>query len=498
MDAATIWERHVPGRGWLVAKQGRGQERIDLVIKDAAELLTMVPRRETGASGAEDAEDLLGLARDASVAVADGRIVAVGGYDRLAEDYDLTKAETIWAEGQVVTPGLVDAHTHLVFAGSREDEFVRRIQGATYQDIAASGGGIRRTVLETRRADEEDLYVNAALNLERMILAGATTVEVKSGYGLTLEDELKILRVIDRLRREAPIDLVPTFLGAHEVPPEYEGNPRKYVEQVADVMVPEVAGSGLAEFCDVFCEKGVFSVEDARHILLKAKEHGLAAKIHADELAPFGGAELAAEVGAVSADHLLHVSEAGMDALAKAGTVAVLLPGTPFSAMLDRQAPAREMLRRGVTIALGTDFNPGTSPMPSMEAVIGLACRLLRLTPAEALRAATINAARAVGRSGETGSIEPGKRADLVIWDAPSHNHIPYFFGGRLVRHVIAAGRVVVWNFKLEAGASLLADEPTEGMKPAARNGGWKQALLFFLFAAILGALTRLACQGPR
>lgn len=472
------------------------RERVDVVLKDAAEVLTMAAVKAPGAGTTAD-ERSVGLIQGASVFVADGRIVAVGDYEELAKGYDLAKAEVISAEGQVVTPGLVDAHTHLVFAGSREDEFVRRIGGATYADIAAAGGGINRTVRETRQAGEDDLYVDAALNLERMILAGATTVEVKSGYGLTLDDEMKLLRVIDRLRREAPVDVVPTFLGAHEVPPEYEGNPQKYVELVADVMVPEVAASGLAEFCDVFCEKGVFSVEDSRHILTKAKEHGLAAKVHADELVPFGGAELAAEVGAVSADHLLHVSEAGMEALAKAGTVAVLLPGTPFSLMLEGQAPARELLRRGVTVALGSDFNPGTSPTPSMETVVGLACRLLRLTPAEALRAATIDAAKAVRRADETGSIEPGKRADLVVWDAPSFAYIPYFFGGHLVRHVIAGGRVAVWNGKLELGASLLADEATD-QKKQPRKAGWKQTLLFFLLAAVLGALTRVACQGPK
>ncbi|MHB0884420.1 MAG: imidazolonepropionase [Bacillota bacterium] len=473
-----------------------GKERIDLVLKDAAEVLTMAPAKQ--APGGTDADErLVGLVRGASVLVADGRVVAVGDYESLAGQYDLGKAEVISAEGQVVTPGLVDAHTHLVFAGSREDEFVRRIGGATYTDIAASGGGINRTVAETRQASEDDLYVDAALNLERMMLAGATTVEVKSGYGLTVEDEMKLLRVIGRLRREAPVDIVPTFLGAHEVPSEYEGNPQEYVDLVADVMVPEVAGSGLAEFCDVFCEKGVFSVEDSRRILGRAKQHGLAAKLHADELAPSGGAELAAEVGAVSADHLLKVSAAGMDALAKSGTVAVLLPGTPFSLMQEDQAPARELRRRGVTLALGTDFNPGTSPMPSMEAVIGLACRLLHLTPAEALRAATIGAAKAVRRDDETGSIEPGKRADFVIWDAPTFDYIPYFFGGRLVRHVIAGGRVVVWNGKLEPAVSLLAEEPAAG-KAAPAKGGWRQTLIFFLLAAIIGALTRVACQGPK
>lgn len=472
------------------------KERIDLVLKDAAEVLTMAEGgRATG--GADAGESVVGLVQGASVLVADGRIVAVGDYESLADEYDLSQAEVISAEGQVVTPGLIDAHTHLVFAGSREDEFVRRIGGATYTDIAAAGGGINRTVAATRQASEDDLYVDAALNLERMILAGATTVEVKSGYGLTREDEMKLLRVIDRLRREAPVDIVPTFLGAHEVPPEHEGNPQKYVEEVADVMIPEVAGSGLAEFCDVFCEKGVFSVEDTRRILEQAKQHGLALKLHADELAPLGGAELAAEMGAASADHLLKVSAAGMDALARSGTVAVLLPGTPFSLMQEDQAPARELLRRGVTVALGTDFNPGTSPTPSMEAIVGLACRLLRLTPAEALRAATIGAAKAVRRDGETGSIEPGKRADLVVWDAPTYDYIPYFFGGHLVRHVIAGGRTVVWNGRLEPSVSLLAEEPGPA-KPAPAKATWRRTLFYFLLAAIIGALTRVACQGSK
>ncbi|HEY3314849.1 MAG TPA: imidazolonepropionase [Bacillota bacterium] len=473
--------------------EAKRSEPIDLVLKGASEVLTM--------AGDEPDERGLGVVKGGTVLVSEGKVVAVGDYHQLAAEYDLSGAEVIPVDGQVVTPGLVDPHTHLVFAGSREDEFARRIAGATYSEIAESGGGIIRTVQDTRAAGEDELYTQAALNLEKMILGGATTVEVKSGYGLTLEDEMKLLRVANRLRSEAPIEVVPTFLGAHEVPPEFEGKSAKYVELVARVMVPEVARSGLAEFCDVFCEKGVFSVEDSRQILEEAKKHGLLPKLHADELGPFGGAELAAEVGAVSADHLLYSSEAGLEAMAKAGTVAVLLPGTPFTLLLDRQARAREMLRRGVTVAVATDFNPGTSPIPSMEVVLGLACRLLRLTPGEALRAATRGSAMALRRGDVIGRLTPGMRADLVVWDVPSHASIPYYFGANLVRHVIAGGKVVVWNGRLEPEARLLPEEDEGGVPagaPAARPRSWKTTLTFFLIAALLGLLTRWACQGPR
>ncbi len=407
----------------------------DLLIEDAAELLTLAgpagPR-----SGPWQRE--LGLVQGGAVAARDGRIVAVGRTDEVRARVELLPdARVVSARGRVVMPGFVDPHTHLVFAGDRAAELSRRLAGASYLDILAEGGGILDTVRRTRQASFDELLAGARRRLRRMLAAGTTTVEVKSGYGLTVEDELKILRVAKALLGGA----ARTFLGAHAVPPEYRGRREAYVSLVCEEMIPRVADEYLAEFCDVFCEEGVFTVEESRRILETGKEYGLKPKLHADELVDLGGAALAAAVGAISADHLSKSSEEGLRALAAAGTVAVVLPGTGL--LLGHAAPARRMIELGVPVALGTDFNPGTCPIESMAVVVGLACAQLGLSVAEALVGATLNAAYAVGRGSRVGSLREGKQADLLVLDAPDHRHVAYRFGTNLVYQVYRNGELV-------------------------------------------------------
>ncbi len=371
----------------------------------------------------------LRLVSGAYVLVRDGRIAEVGqggpaGFRGPALD----------CGGRCVTPGLVDPHTHAVFAGDRVQEFLARARGEKY-----TGGGILTTVRATRGASEEDLVRLARPRLLRMLAQGVTTLEVKSGYGLTLADELKILRAVRALSRELPLTIVPTFMGAHAFPPEV---PREaYVRLLVETMIPAVA-EGLARFCDVFCDRGFYTVDEARRILLAAREYGLGLKVHADELASVGAAELAGELSAVSAEHLLHVSEAGIGALARAGTVAVLLPGTAF-VLEEPYPPARRLIEAGVPVALGTDFNPGSCPLGSLPFALSLAVLKLGMTPEEVLAAATLNAAAAVGLAGEIGSVEPGKQADLVVWDVRSYAEIPYWMGQNLAWAVVKGGSVV-------------------------------------------------------
>jgi len=397
----------------------------------------------------------LGLIDNGYVAIRGDRIAAVGEADRLPAS--LVGPETQWldAGGRAVIPGFVDPHTHLVYAGSRAGEFAQRLRGTSYLEILAAGGGILSTVAATRAAAEEELTEQAARRLGRFLLAGTTTVEVKSGYGLSREAELKQLRVVRRLRQMLPLDLVPTFLGAHAVPMEYRDHRQAYVDLLVDDMLPAVAAEGLAEFADVFCEEGVFSPTETRRILSRARQLGLGLKLHADELvAAVGGAELAAELGATSADHLLYASEEGLAAMARAGAVAVLLPGTAFFLRTGRYAPARRMLELGLPVALATDHNPGTCTLESMAEVMGLAALEMGLTPAEALAAATINAAHAVGRQAETGSLEPGKRADLLVLDGEGPEDIVYRFGTNLVDQVVAQGRLAASAGRLLKGGT--------------------------------------------
>lgn len=413
----------------------------DLLLVHAGELLTLSGGEDVDA-GPRTGEALgrLGLIPDGAVAIADGIITEVGSTADLLGM--VRAARTVDAEGRVVLPGFVDPHTHLLFGGSRAEEFELRLRGATYLDIAAAGGGILHTVTETRRLGEGALVKIGAARLNRMLAHGTTTVEAKSGYGLSTEEEVKLLRALHRLSAAHHIDIVPTFLGAHAVPPEYASDPDGYVSLVIEEMLPVVAEEDLADYCDVFCEETAFTVEQSRAILEAGAELGLAPKIHADELSDRGGARLAAEVGATSADHLLYASEDGLSAMAEAGVIGVLLPGTAFFLGLPF-AHARHMVELGVAVALATDFNPGSSPTYSMQMTVALACLGMRLTPAEAIAAATVNAAWAVGMAEEVGSLEPGKVADLVILDAGDHRALGMHFGVNLVEEVYKRGRLV-------------------------------------------------------
>jgi imidazolonepropionase len=391
------------------------------------------------------------------VGIWEGRIAAVGPRSEVeaaieADGLPLARFARVDAAGGAVTPGLIDPHTHLLFAGSREGELVLRQQGASYLDILAAGGGILSTVVATRAASEADLLAHGRRWLDEMLGHGVTTIEAKSGYGLDLETELRLIDVAYRLGREGPIDVVPTWLGAHAVPPEFRARPdgtEAYVRYLLDEQLPGIAAHGRARFADVFCETGVFTADQSRRILEAARSVGLLPRLHADELAPSGGAELAAELGAASADHLATPSPEGIAAMAAAAeagdpVVATLLPVTTWFLMKDHHAPARAFIDAGVPVAVGTDFNPGTSPTPNLSLAMSFACVNLRMTPDEVLAAVTINAARALAIEEETGSLEPGKTADVVIWRVPTTARIPYHPGADLVRTVIKKGRVVV------------------------------------------------------
>lgn len=351
------------------------------------------------------------------------RIRAVGRRADVAISKD---AEIIDAGGRVVMPGFVDAHTHPVFAGDRADEFELRMSGVSYKEIAKRGGGIRSTVRRTRLATEQELLETASRNIHWFLACGTTTIEAKSGYGLSLEDEMKLLRVISRL---APVRCVPTFLGAHEIPDEYHGRKRNYVDAVVRSMLPAVAGERLAEYCDVFCERGVFDLDDTRRIFHAARSVGLGLRMHADQFTDSGGAMLAAELKVTAADHLEHVSDEGIAAMARAGVQPVLLPGAVYAMGSNPYPRARVMIEAGCAIVLATDFNPGTSPTPSMPMMLSLAMTQMRLTAAEAITASTINAAYSIGRGAGVGSLEPGKLADFVIFDCRDYREIPYWFG---------------------------------------------------------------------
>lgn len=429
--------------------------QVDLLIHSAAQVCTL-PSHASGPQRGRALGDL-GLISDGAIAIEAGRIVAVGPSADLRATYQAGAA--IDAEGKVVLPGLVDPHTHLVWAGDRVGEFEMRITGATYMEIMAAGGGIVSTVRATRAASLEELVAQTRPRLDRMLALGTTTVEVKSGYGLDPASELKLLGAISQLDAAHPVDLVPTFLGAHAVPPEYKGRTDDYVDLLVDEMLPAVKGwaqgrqvacadesaTSLAlPFVDVFCEKGVFDLTQSRRILERAKEMGFPLKIHADEFAGLGGTKLAVELGATSADHLVCTPNEDIQALGSGDTVAVGLPCTPFGLGHHEYTPAGAILDAGGPLALATDCNPGTAWCESMQFVIALACRAMRLTPAQALAAATINSAFAVGRGGLAGSLEPGKQADVLILNVPDYRHLGYRFGGNLVELVLKAGRVLV------------------------------------------------------
>jgi imidazolonepropionase len=414
------------------------QNTSTLAILHAAQLVGITPPGTRIRRGVD--LQRLSLITDGAVVIQDERIAWIGpaaDMPPLPPD-----AEILDASGKVVLPGLVDSHTHLIFAGSREDEFEQRLQGLSYQEIAARGGGITATVRKVRFASKDELKALARRRLDRLLQFGVTTVEVKSGYGLSLADEIKCLEAIAELNAEGPLQLVSTFLGAHAVPPEYAGARDKYVDLLIREMLPEVARRRLADFCDVFCETGVFSSAESERILARARELGLGLKLHADELTPLGGAELAGRLGAVSADHLLCITDAGIDALADSGTVATLLPGTAFFLGMPC-APARKLIERGVPVALASDCNPGTCPTENLPLVGTLACTQMKMLPAEVVYSLTLNAAAAVGRAEQIGSLEVVKQADLVIFDVPDYRHIFYHFGVNHVWRVLKRGRVV-------------------------------------------------------
>ena len=444
-----------------VIEGGRtGELTPGFLVVGASEVVTLEGgvRRgpEQGEVGRLLADDPAGPEAPA-VAGWEGRIVAVGPRAAVeaaleAEGLPLGRFARIDAAGGAVTPGLIDPHTHLLFAGSREDELVLRQEGASYLDILAAGGGILSTVAATRAASEGELLAHGRRWLDEMLGHGVTTVEAKSGYGLDLETELRLVDIAHRLGREGPMDVVPTWLGAHAVPPEFRSRPdgtEAYVRSLIDEQLPGIAAHGRARFADVFCETGVFTPDQSRLVLEAARGFGLEPRLHADELAPSGGAELAAELSAASADHLATPSKEGVRAMAAAAeagnpVVATLLPITTWFLMKDHHAPARAFVDAGVPVAIGTDFNPGTSPVPNLALAMSFACVNLGLSPDEALSAVTINAARALSLEDEIGSLEPGKVADVVIWRVPRTAQIPYYPGADLVRTVIKRGRVVL------------------------------------------------------
>jgi imidazolonepropionase len=452
------------GGPFRVIEGGRSDEPTPgLLIVGAAEVVTMaggvrsgerqadVARLSSSDSGGPDSPDA------PVVACWEGRIAAVGpraAVERAidADGYPLGRFARLNADGGTVTPGLIDPHTHLLFAGSRETEMLLRQRGAGYLEILAAGGGILSTVAATRAASFDELLAHGRRWLDEMLGHGVTTVEAKSGYGLDLETEIRLVEVAHRLGVEGPMEVIPTYLGAHAVPPEFRTRPdgtEAYVRSIIEEQLPGIAAHGRARFCDVFCESGVFDADQSRRILEAAASFGLASRLHADELAPSGGAELAAELGASSADHLATPSEAGIAALARAAAdgravVATVLPVTTWFLMKDHGAPARTFIDRGIPVAIGTDFNPGTSPTASLPLAMTMACVELGLTPDEALCAVTINAARALGLEDEIGSLEPGKNADLVVWRVPTSAQIPYWPAADLARTVIKRGRVVL------------------------------------------------------
>jgi imidazolonepropionase len=412
-------------------------------IKHAAQLATLAsdiigPRTNQAMSE-------LGLIEDGSLWIEDGIIQAVGTTKELENLYSkrILDADVVDASNHLVTPGLVDPHTHVVYGGSREREFEMRLEGATYMDIMNAGGGIHATARMTREVTEDELLEQTTRRLNSFLAHGVTTVESKSGYGMNLETELKQLRAIKKLRKSHVIDIVPTFMGAHAVPPEFKGRENEFVDHLIDEMLPIIAEENLAEFNDVFCEKDVFTPEQSERILEAGKRYGLIPKIHADEIEPYGGAELAAKVGAISAEHLLKVSEEGIRAMASAGTIACLLPATALY-LREEAAAGRRMIDEGVAVAISTDCNPGSSPTTSMPLVMNLACILMRLTPAEALTAATYNAACAINRQNKVGSLEVGKQADIVLWNTKSYQELQYLFGVNHVKSVWKKGVKVV------------------------------------------------------
>ncbi len=412
----------------------------DILLTNIGQLATLEGYSDRPKRGEELKE--LSMVENGAIAIKDGIIIAVGTTEEvLSEIKEEPDLPAIEFPGMLATPGFVDSHTHLIFGGSREKDFALKLAGKTYLEILKEGGGILNTLSSTRKASQGELCSNGFSYAESMLANGTTTIEAKSGYGLNTENELKMLRAVEDLRQKIPTEVVSTFLGAHAIPPEFEGRPENYVDLIINEMIPAVADSKLAEFCDVFCERGVFDVEQSCAILKAAKTNGMKLKVHADEIVQLGGAELAAEVGAVSADHLLMASDDGLEAMRKAGTIATLLPATAFS-LNTEYASARKMIEMGLPVALATDFNPNCAN-ESLFFTIALACYKMKMYPREALAAVTINAAHAIDRADRLGSIEVGKRADILVLDCPNPEYLSWRFGANLVHTVISNGQVV-------------------------------------------------------
>jgi len=410
-----------------------------LAIVNIAQLVTLAgPARPRVGAELRD----LAILADAALLIEDGRILIAGPYSELKSKIP-HDADIIDGNNGCVTPGFVDAHTHLVFAGNRAAEFEQRIAGATYQQIAAGGGGILRTVALTRAANQDELLVAARHHRDWMLRSGATTIEAKSGYGLDRDTELKMLRVIAQLNQEGPARIIPTLLAAHTIPPEFANRRADYIRFVAEELIPEVASAGLAHYCDVFCDDHAFTVDETRTVLTAARAHGLKLRVHAEQFRPGTGADLAAELGAATADHLETVTDETLQHLRASGTQPVLLPGSVFALSRTQYPPARKMIEAGLAIVLATDFNPGSSPIPFMPFMLSLACLQMGLSPAEALTAATINAAHSLNLGAQIGSLEAGKQADFVIHEFADYRELAYFIAAPNRPRVFIAGAEV-------------------------------------------------------
>jgi imidazolonepropionase len=413
-----------------------------LAVLHASQLVTLVGTKRPRV-GVEMSE--LAIICDGGMLIRNGEIERVGPSDEIEKT--VGDAEIVDARGRIVMPGFVDAHTHLVFAGNRLDDFERRARGETYEQIAKAGGGIWSTVAKTRAATEADLLADANKHAKWFLRCGTTTAEAKSGYGLTLEDELKILRVMRQLKNELPLEIVPTFLGAHAVPREISAD--EYLDVVVTEMLPSVMAEKLAEFCDVFCERGYFDIDQSRKILSAAKKLGLSLRGHVDQLTNSGGAKLMAEMGATTADHLEQIDEQGIAALKKANLQPVLLPGSVYALGSSHYPRARKMIEAGLAVVLATDFNPGSSPTPSIPMVLSLACTQMKMSPAEAVTASTVNAAYSVNRGDKIGSLEPGKLANFVIFDCEDYRELAYWFGVPQTHAVYVRGGCVSNNSRI-------------------------------------------------
>ena len=412
-------------------------KHVDIIIKNASQLVTAAS--DIPKTGVELQN--LGIIEDGALGIFSGIISCIGKTNEILESY--TAKTIIDASHKVVMPGFVDPHTHPIFVKTRENEFEMRLQGKSYKEISQTGGGIRASIKDVREASLEKLIELGLKRINKMLEMGTTTIEAKSGYGLTTESELKMLKAIQMINEISDMDIIPTFLGAHEYPEEYKDDHEKYIDILINEMLPEVKAQNLAGYCDIFCEEHVFTVSESRRILNAAKELGFKIRFHADELEPIGGAELAAEIGAMSADHLVAISDEGIRKLKEAGVIPILLPATTFSLGLTKYAPARKMIDAGLPVALATDFNPGSCNCDSQQFVTSLACLQMKMLPAEAVNAITINAAHSLERGKLVGSLEVGKQADVIILDMPTYQYLPYHLGSNTVKTVIKKGKII-------------------------------------------------------